>query len=157
MADSTPAAAAAQEVLITRIFDAPRDEVFRAWTDPDEVALWYGPELFDTPREHVRIDLRVGGRYELTMVRRDNGEAFPVGYEIVELVEPELLVLRSDPMPEVGMHEPTLVRVELHDHGPKTRMTLTDGPYPAGRGHAEAGYNAAFDKLDARLAGRPKA
>ena len=121
------------EVLITRIFDAPREQVFKAWTDPDEVAAWYGPEHFDTPRERIRIDLRVGGRYELTMVRRDGGGEFAIGYEIVELVEPELLVLRSDPMPEVGMHEPTVVRMELHDHGAKTRMTLTDGPYPAGR------------------------
>jgi hypothetical protein len=50
------------------------------------------------------------------------------------------------------MHEPTIVRVELHDHGAKTRMTLSDGPYPpAGRGHAEAGYDAALDKLASHL------
>ena len=67
MSDSTPMAATDQEVLITRIFEAPRERVFRAWTDPDEVAAWYGPEHFDTPRERIRIDLRVGGRYELTM------------------------------------------------------------------------------------------
>jgi uncharacterized protein YndB with AHSA1/START domain len=99
----------------------------------------------------VQIDLRVGGRYELVMVQRDSGAEFPVGYEIVEIVEPELLVLRSDPMPEAGMHEPTIVRVELHDHGDKTRMTLSDGPYPAGLRHAEAGWIAAFDKLAARV------
>ncbi len=144
------AAASAREVLITRIFDAPRETVFRAWTDPDEVAAWYGPEQFDTPREKIRIDLRVGGRYELTMVRRDNGAEFAIGYEIIELVEPELLVLRSDPMPHMGMHEPTVTRVELHDHGTKTRMTLTDGPYAESR-HAEAGWNAAFDKLAQRV------
>ena len=44
MSDATPVAGADQEVLITRIFDAPRELVFRAWTDPDEVAAWYGPE-----------------------------------------------------------------------------------------------------------------
>ena len=145
--------AAAEQILITRIFDAPRAEVFRAWTDPHEVAEWFGPDHFDTPRDRVRIDLRVGGRYELTMVQRDSGAEFPVGYEIVELVEPELLVLRSDPVPEVGMHEPTVVRIELHDHGAKTRMTLTDGPYPAGMRHAEAGWLAAGEKLAARVAG----
>jgi uncharacterized protein YndB with AHSA1/START domain len=147
MSDSTPVAAD-QEVLITRVFEAPRERVFKAWTDPDEVSAWYGPEHFDTPRDRIRIDLRVGGRYELTMVQRDDGREFPVGYEIIELVEPELIVLRSDVMPEMGMHEPLLVRVEFHDHGPKTRMTLTDSPYPREvRGHAEAGWNAAFDKL----------
>jgi uncharacterized protein YndB with AHSA1/START domain len=144
---------AGREVLITRVFDAPREEVFTAWTDPDAVAAWFGPAHLDTPREKVRIDLRVGGRYELTMVRPDTGAEFPIGYEIVELVEPELLVLRSDPMPEAGMHEPTVVRVELHDHGPKTRMTLTDGPMPAaGRDHAEAGWLGALDKLAALVA-----
>jgi uncharacterized protein YndB with AHSA1/START domain len=143
----------AQEVLITRIFDAPRERVFRAWTDPAEIAAWYGPgEHATTPQDKIRIDLRVGGRYELTMVMRDSGAEFPVGYEILELVEPELLVMRSDPMPAVGMHEPTILRVELHDEGGKTRMVLSDGPYPAGREHAEAGWAVAFAKLAERVA-----
>src|SRR3954469_124908 len=86
--------------------------------------------------DSVRIEARAGGRWELTMVPRGGGERFTIGYEILELVEPELLVMRSDPMP--GHAEGTVVRVELHDHGPKTRVTLTDGPFPAGRGHAEA-------------------
>jgi len=154
MSDSTPAAAADQEVLITRIFEAPRERVFRAWTDPDEVAAWYGPEHMETPRDRIHIDLRIGGRYELTMVQPGGGPEFAIGYEILELVEPELIVLRSDPMPEMGMHEPTILRVEFHDHGAKTRVTLSDGPYPpAGRGGAEAGWSAAFDKLAAFIAG----
>ena len=152
MSESTPATAADQQVRITRTFDAPREQVFRAWTDPGEVAAWYGPEHFDTPSERVRIDLRVGGRYELTMVQRGGGREFPVAYEIVELIEPELLVLRSDPIPEVGIHEGTITRVELEDLGGRTRMTLTDGPYTES-GPAEAGWNAAFDKLDRLVSG----
>ena len=151
--NDTTQVAAEQEVLITRIFDAPRERVFRAWTDPDQVAAWFGPEQMDTPREGIHIDLRVGGRFELTMVRRGGGGQLTIGYDILELVEPELIVLRSDPMPEVGMHEPTVVRVQFHDHGDKTRMTLSDSPQPvAGRSHAEAGWNAAFDKLGTLLA-----
>jgi uncharacterized protein YndB with AHSA1/START domain len=151
MSDPTPTAAD-QVVLITRIFHAPREDVFRAWTDPDELAAWYGPEQMQAPRERIRIDLRIGGRWELTMVQRGGTAEFSIGYDILELVEPELLVMRSDPMPGMGMHEPTIVRVEFHDHGPKTRMTLSDGPYPSGSGHAEAGWNAAFDKLAAIVA-----
>jgi uncharacterized protein YndB with AHSA1/START domain len=153
MSDETPAAAD-QEVLITRIFEAPREQVFKAWTDPDEVAAWYGPAHMEAPRERIHIDARVGGRWELTMVPRDGGgDDFSIGYDILELVEPELLVMRSDPMPDVGMHEPTVVRVELHDHGPKTRMTLSDSPLPPeGRDHAEAGWSAAMDKLAAHVA-----
>ena len=138
-----------REVLITRVFEAPRDEVFKAWTDPDEVSAWYGPAHMEVARESVRIDARVGGRWEVTMVPRSGGEGFAIGYEILELVEPELLVMRSDPMP--GHPNGTLVRVQLHDHGAKTRMTLTDGPFPTGAGHAEAGYRAAVDKLAAHL------
>jgi uncharacterized protein YndB with AHSA1/START domain len=152
MSDATPPATADQQVRITRVFDAPRERVFRSWTDPDDVSAWYGPEHFDTPRDRIRIDLRVGGRYELTMVQRGSGAEFPVGYEIVELVEPELLVLRSDPIPEVGIHEGTVTRVELHDLGGRTRMILTDGPYTEG-GPAQAGWNAAFDKLARLVAG----
>jgi uncharacterized protein YndB with AHSA1/START domain len=151
MSDPTPIATD-DVVLITRIFDAPREDVFRAWTDPDELAAWYGPEQMQAPRERIRIDLRIGGRWELTMVQRGGTAEFSIGYDILELVEPELLVMRSDPMPGMGMHEPTIVRVEFHDHGPKTRMTLSDGPYPSGSGHAEAGWNAAFDKLAAIVA-----
>jgi uncharacterized protein YndB with AHSA1/START domain len=148
MTESTGVAPTDREILITRIFDAPRERVFAAWTDPEQVAAWYGPEHFDTPREKVHIELRVGGRYELTMVQRGTGNEHPVRYEIVELVEPELIVLRCAPMPEMGLPEGTITRVEFHDHGDKTRMTLSDGPYPAqAAGHAAAGWHGAFDKL----------
>jgi uncharacterized protein YndB with AHSA1/START domain len=148
MSDSTSVPMTDQQILVTRIFEAPRERVFAAWTDPDQVAAWYGPEHFDTPRESVHIDLRVGGRWELTMVQRGSGAEHPVRYEIVELVQPELIVLRCGPMPEIGLPEGTLTRVEFHDHGEKTRMTLSDGPYPLEtRGHAEAGWNGALAKL----------
>lgn len=151
MSEQTPTTSD-RHILITRVFDAPRERVFRAWTDPDALAAWYGPAHVETPRERIRVDLRVGGRYELTMLMPGGGE-FAIGYDVVELVEPELLVLRSDPVPEMGMHEPTVLRLEFHDHGPKTRLTLSDGPYPAhGRGGAEAGWTAAFEKLEAQLA-----
>jgi uncharacterized protein YndB with AHSA1/START domain len=141
-----------KQVLITRIFDAPRDVVFRAWTDPEHVARWFGPEGFDTPREAVEIDLRPGGRYELAMVQKEGGARFPLRYEIVELDPPRLLVLKAEPIPEAGIHEATYTRVELHDHGDKTRMTLADGPYTEAV-HAEQGWHEAFAKMDAVLAG----
>jgi uncharacterized protein YndB with AHSA1/START domain len=151
MSDSTPTTAADQTVLITRIVDAPRQRVFTAWINPDDLAAWYGPQHMDTPRERIHIDPRVGGRWELTMVQRSGGGEFAIGYDIVELVEPELIVLRSDPMPEMGLHQPTIVRVEFHDHGAKTRMTLSDGPYPSGHGHAEGGWSTALDALSIHL------
>jgi uncharacterized protein YndB with AHSA1/START domain len=141
-----------QQLAITRIFDVPREMVFQAWTDPEQVARWWGPDGFHTPPEMVEIDLRVGGRYHLTMVQEQTTVQFPLRYEIVELVVPELIVLKGEPMPEVGIHEPTITRIELHDEGGRTRMNLTDGPYTVS-GHAEQGWNASFDKLDALLRG----
>jgi uncharacterized protein YndB with AHSA1/START domain len=142
-----------QHVLIMRVLDAPRDDVFRAWLDPDDLATWYGPAHVDVPRARIRVEARVGGRWELTMIRRDSGAEFPLGYEIVELEEPRLIVMRSDPMPAAGMHDGTLLRLEFEDLGGRTLMTVHDGPYPdAGRGHAEAGWNTAFDKLARRVA-----
>ena len=153
MSDPEPTATTDQQVLITRIFETSRERVFRAWTDPNQLAAWYGPEHMDAPRERIHIDLRIGGRWELTMVGRGGGDEFTISYEILELVEPELIVLRSDPMPEMGIHEPTILRVEFHDQGAKTRMTLSDGPYPPqGRGHAETGWTAAVDNLARSLA-----
>jgi uncharacterized protein YndB with AHSA1/START domain len=152
MLDPPPAAASDRDVVLTRVLAAPPEEVFRAWTDPDEVAAWFGPAHVDTPRDRVRIDLRVGGRYELTMVQRDGGREFAIGYEIVELHEPELLVLRSDPLPELGMPEPSILRVELQPEGDGTRLTLSDSPYPpAARGGVEAGWISALDALAASL------
>ena len=144
-------AANAEQVAIAHVFDAPIEDVFRAWTDPDEVAAWYGPAGMRAPRERIQIDLRVGGRYELTMVSLDGDREYSIGYEIVELSPPELLVLRSDPMPEAGKDTSTTVRVALEDLGGRTRMTLTDGPLPFGREHAEGGYRAAVEKLAAHL------
>ena len=150
----TKTAADAQQVAITHVFDAPIEDVFRAWTDPDEVAAWYGPSSMRTPRESIQIDLRVGGRYELTIVSLDGDREFSIGYEIVELSPPELLVLRSDPMPDAGKDASTTVRVALEDLDGRTRMTLTDGPLPFGREHAEAGYRAAVEKLAAHVGKR---
>lgn len=142
---------ARRTVQMTRRFSAAPEELFRAWTDPAEVAEWYGPDGWHAPMERIRIDGEVGGRWEVTMVRRSDGFEFPIGYEILELVEPTLVVLRhteSDP----GGIGATIVRVELTPDGDGTILTLSDGPM-AGEGaeHAAGGYGQAFEKLAARL------
>lgn len=151
------------ELHLTRVFDGSRELVFKAWTDPDQVAKWWGPEGFEIPRESVSIDLRVGGRFDLVMVvvnaeivagmQVELGTEFPDSSEIVELVEPELLVLRSEARPEIGLPVPTVTRIEFHDDGNgKTRVALTSGPYTATmRPNAEAGWSGSFDKVERLL------
>lgn len=84
------------------------------------------------------------------MVRLDGNGEYPIGYEILEVEEPNLLVMRSDPMPH--MPEPTIVRIEIVADGEATRLTLIDGPLPEqGVAGAEAAYGAALAKLAAAL------
>ena len=155
MAESTLVDADEREITITRVFDAPRELVFRAWTDPDHLARWFGPAGFQIPRESVHVDPRAGGRFTLRMVQPGSGRAFDLEYEIVELVEPELLVLRSGPNPEMNLPHEVIARIELENENGKTRLTLSDGPYPEEGGRwAGAGWNGAFDKLAAALASK---
>ena len=154
MTDHSATQTAEDQVLIDRVFDASRELVFAAWTDPDQVAKWWGPPVgFHTPRESVDIDLRVGGHFNLDMVQDDAGAAFPCRFEILELVEPELIVLRSPAQPELGLTTDTVCRVEFHDNGGRTRLILTDGPSgdPEMRGGAEAGWIGSFETLESLL------
>jgi Activator of Hsp90 ATPase homolog 1-like protein len=67
---------------------------------------------------------------------------------IVELLEPELLVLRAPAMPELGIPDETTTRIELRDEGGRTHMTLTSGPHtPDMSGPAEAGWKSQLEKL----------
>jgi uncharacterized protein YndB with AHSA1/START domain len=139
------------EPFITRTLDVPRELVFKAWTDPDQVAKWSAPSGFSAPRRAISIDLRVGGRYDYCLVQVDDGAEFWLRNEIVELLEPRLLVLESDAMPEFGYSEPIITRLELQDDGGRTRIALSR-PYPAERrATARASWNASLDKLEALL------
>ena len=137
----------ATRVEVTRVFDAPREQVFRAWTDPGQITQWWGPEHFHVPLDSVNVDLRAGGRYDLTMVDPGDNE-YPVRQEILEVSAPELLVLRHEPMPEHGMLEAVDTRVEFHDDNGSTRVLVTSGPYSAEMGpNASMGWEQQFDKL----------
>ncbi|MFE4499183.1 SRPBCC domain-containing protein [Rhodococcus sp. NPDC056743] len=80
------------EFTIIRIFDAPREQLWRAWTDPDEAARWWHPRGVSSPREHVDIDPRVGGTYSYLMINDDDGAEYPTGGTYLEVEKPERLV-----------------------------------------------------------------
>lgn len=143
----------ARQVEITRTYDAPPEVVWEAWVDPAQVARWWGPECFETPLDSVVIEPRQGGRYHLTMVDSRSGTEFPVRQEILEFSPPELLVLSHEPMPEHGLLEPIVTRLEFHAHEGGTRLEVTGGPYNAEMGpNAEQGWSEQLDKL-ARMLG----
>src|SRR6478735_4480986 len=100
-----------REVQIVHLFDAPRERVFQAWMDPDEVSRWWAPEGFEVASGSVKIEAEVGGRFHLTMVDARDSASYPMKAKILEIDVPKLIVLRTDPIPEVGIDQPTITRV----------------------------------------------
>ncbi len=88
-----------REFVITRIFDAPRELVFRAWTDPKMLAEWWGPRGFTNPV--CEWDVRPGGKI-YDVMRAPNGMEFPMGGEFHEIVPPERLVFACGALDENG-------------------------------------------------------
>ncbi len=95
-------AASDRTIVVTRVFDAPRELVFRAWTDPELMAQWFAPEPLTVPR--AEIDLRVGGRFTLVM-RDPDGNEFPSTGEYLEVDEPNRYVATDsvEEMPEMWL------------------------------------------------------
>ncbi len=138
-----------REVRITRTFDAPRELVFSAWLDPDQIAAWMAPEGTEVPRSSINVDARPGGVIEYSMVDPTLGRAYPVVFEIVELTEPELLVFESPPQPEFGFVERMTTRVVFEKEGDRTTVTVTQGPHTDETlGDADAGWTSVLDNLD---------
>lgn len=152
--DASRGASEGREVRITRVFSAPRELVFRAWVDPDQIAAWWAPEGCEVPRESVDVDARVQGRIHFSIVDPERVTAVPVHFEIVEISEPELLVFRSAPQPEFGLPHAMVTRVTFEIDGEGTRVTVTQGPHTADMGpQAAAGWSGSFDKLARLVAG----
>jgi uncharacterized protein YndB with AHSA1/START domain len=101
------------------------------------------------PRDTVQIDPRAGGWIQFSMVERASGAVDPVRFEILEISHPELLVLASDPKPEIGLLYPLITRVVFEAHGDGTLVTVTQGPHTEdAEGRASAGWRAALEKLE---------
>lgn len=143
-----------REVQFVHLFDAPRERVFRAWTDPDEVSRWWAPEGLEVPPDSVLIEAQAGGRFHLTMLDPRDSTAYPMRAKILEIEVPKLIVLRTDPIPQVGIHQPTITKVTFEAVGQRTRMSFTAGPYPdEAFADSQAGWNSIVSKLDQLLRG----
>lgn len=84
-----PTWALEREIVLTRVLDAPRELVFKAWTDPEHVMKWFGPSGFTCTLHE--IDVRVGGRWRFDMIAPD-GKRYPNRIEYLEIVPNERLV-----------------------------------------------------------------
>ncbi|MFF2277037.1 SRPBCC domain-containing protein [Agromyces sp. NPDC058126] len=152
-AAGTAAASRAPQFTITRIFDAPRELVWRAWTEQADAAAWWHPRDIVIKPGSVDLDTREGGRYRYTMVAPDDTE-YPTEGTFRELREPERLVMTwgspGDPDDRVPVITITLRELD----GGRTEMLFhllgVDGA--PGDEDVYDGWNSAFDMLDEHLA-----
>ena len=142
-----------KQFTITRVFDAPREEVWRVWTDPDEAPYWFHPKGVTTPRERVDFDVRAGGAYRYTMIAAD-GTEYPTVGTYREVTPFDRLVFTWG-SPDDADEDMPIVTVELAEHGSgdQTHMTFQlDGMAgKPGDGFVYDGWSEALDLLSERL------
>ena len=143
-----------QYIEITRIFDAPRELVYRAFTDPGQLAQWFGPAGCRVPRDSIEIDARPGGHLRFVMTAPD--VRTPVDATFTEVVENQLLAAEMEAAGVPGVIGSLRVhlRLEFHHEGDgKTRLELRQGPFADGQLGADtrSGWESSFTKLDALL------
>ncbi len=141
------AALADDELLITRIFDAPADIVFSMWTEPRHFRRWMGPGSYEC--RAAEMDVRVGGSYRGMIYADDTGENW-FGGVYREIDPPQRLVFTFtwDSGPHRGVE--TLVTITFREDGDgRTAMTFHQTPFTAveRRDAHIGGWNGAFNKL----------
>ena len=141
------AASTERELVITRVIDAPRSLVFRAWTQPEHLARWWGPQGFTTI--HCEMDVRIGGTYRFGM-RSPTGTDYWKRGVFRELVEPERVVFtfaweRADGTLD---HE-LLTTVTFEEQGAGTRLTLHQTGFATAerRDDHVQGWTSALERL----------
>jgi uncharacterized protein YndB with AHSA1/START domain len=136
------------EVTITREFNAPRELIFRALVEPEQLIKFWGPVGTHVPLESVIIEPWAGGRFENTMVADDGSGEFPMRAIFVEVVEPERLVFTEL---DSGLTS-TGTLTDLG--GGRTLMVIhqTNVPEMYRSPEAIAGFNTSLDQLAEHLA-----
>ncbi|MGD2110673.1 MAG: SRPBCC domain-containing protein [Phycisphaerae bacterium] len=140
-------------VELTHTFNAPRDRVFAAWTESDQIMQWFGPATCQVTK--ATVDLRVGGEYRF-VVNPGDGSKVEIFGEFKEVVPPQKLVYtwsfeptREDPVTD------SLVTVEFNERGDWTDLVLRHEALPSEKEKQEhtKGWNGCIENLDKHLAG----
>jgi uncharacterized protein YndB with AHSA1/START domain len=152
-----------KEFIITHLFDAPREFVFKAWTDPKHIMQWWGPKGFTAP--HIRIDLRPNGHYHYCM-RSSDGKEYWSGGIFKEIDAPKRIVCTDyfadekgkmiDPVdygmsPDFPKESEVIITFEEHDN--KTRLTIHYSPKTAAeydammKSQMDIGWKQSLDRL----------
>lgn len=145
------------DLVVTRVFDAPRERVWEVFTKPEHIRKWWGPIPFTAPV--IEIDVRQGGAFRFAM-RSPDGRDFWNAGTVREVVPPERLVLAMHFANEKGEQvspafygfpegSPSVQMTTFifEAEGARTRLTIRQGPIPAGMGeNAKLGWATSLDK-----------
>jgi len=147
------AEAAERELVIKRVFNAPRSLVFKAWTDPEHLVHWLGPRGFTGTI--VKMDVRPGGTYRVHMRGLEGDDHWAQGV-YREVVEPERLVMTRNWADAQGnpTSPETLLTVTFEEHDGKTKLTLRQAGFESvtARDAHGGGWSSSLDRLAEHLA-----
>jgi uncharacterized protein YndB with AHSA1/START domain len=133
---------------ITRVFDAPREVVFRCMIEPEHLTHFWGPVGMSTPLASITIEPWAGGRFETIMVNDETAEEYPSRGVFVEVIEPEKLVWTE---PEFGITS-TSTFTDLGDGRTEVHIHQSDLPEQFATPEAREGFNSSLDRFAAYLA-----
>jgi uncharacterized protein YndB with AHSA1/START domain len=143
MADSQQSEA----LIYTRIFEAPRELVFRCMLEPEHLTHFWGPSGMTTPLDGITVDPRPGGVFETVMVADSGAGSYTMRAVYDEIVEPERISWTDAAS---GMRSVSAF-VDLGDG--RTEVTIEQRNAPAGFGEAQAraGFSSSLDRFAAYL------
>ena len=138
---------------VRRVFDAPRESVWKEWTEPECFADWFGGPEVEVPLSTVSMDVRPGGAWRATMLASGSSGEIKWKGEYLEVAEPGRIVFTISDRPDDDLYE--LVTVVLNDLGDgRTEMLFEQrgNMRPEDYKGAESGWGKFFDRIDERLA-----
>jgi uncharacterized protein YndB with AHSA1/START domain len=139
-------------LTIVRVFEAPRELVWREWTEPERFADWYGGPEAEIPLSTVSMDVREGGEWRATMFFGPDRREIKWKGEYREVVEPERLVLTVTDQPGDERDVVTVVLRDLGDGRTEMHFEQRGGMSAEQYERAGRGWMGFFDRMDERLA-----
>jgi uncharacterized protein YndB with AHSA1/START domain len=137
---------------VTRVFDAPRERVWREWTQPAAFADWFGGTESEVPLDSVAMDVRPGGTWRATMFAGPDRREIHWKGEYREVDEPERLVFTLSDRPGDRYELVTVVLADLGDGRTEMRFEQRGGMRPEEYERAKTGWGTFFDRIAERLA-----
>ena len=144
MTDQAPGTS---ELTYTRVFDAPRELVFRCMLEPEHLTHFWGPAGVSTPLETIKVDARPGGVFETVMVNDSDGGRYPTCAVYVEIVEPERIVWTE---PGSGVTTTSIFR-DLGGERTELQIRQANAPEEYRSPAARAGFATSLDRFAAYL------